>query len=256
MDFSLRGNMFRIWYWYVNRVDKNAEILFMNYGYSEDNQEIKLEAKDQSNRYSIQLYHHLASKVDLKNKDLVEIGCGRGGGLYYIMQNFHPATAIGVELDQLAVNFCNGHYQQDGLSFLQGDAQKLDLENASCDYILNVESSHRYADMKSFLSEVHRILRPGGHFLFTDFRYSFEMDQLKNELIESGLEIIQERVINKEVVKALELDDPRKRMLVKKLTPKFLSKVALNFGGTIGSETYNQFVSKKYIYFSYILRKN
>ena len=68
--------------------------------------------------------------------------------------------------------------------------------------------------------------------------------------------VIKERNINKEVITALELDDPRKRSLVKKLTPKFLHKIALNFSGTIGSETFNQFASNEYIYFSYILIKN
>ncbi|MBT3588310.1 MAG: hypothetical protein HN507_06635 [Flavobacteriaceae bacterium] len=67
--------------------------------------------------------------------------------------------------------------------------------------------------------------------------------------------IVKERNINQEVITALELDDLRKRSLVKKLRPKFLHKIALNFSGTIGSETYNQFVSNKYIYFSYILTK-
>ena len=35
----------------------------------------------------------------------MEIGCGRGGGLSYITKNFLPASAIGVDLDKLAVAF-------------------------------------------------------------------------------------------------------------------------------------------------------
>ena len=64
-----------------------------------------------------------------------------------------------------------------------------------------------------------------------------------------------ETKITKEVVAALESDDERKRKLVKKLTPRMLQKTALNFAGTIGSETYNRFLSGKYEYFSYILKK-
>jgi len=78
---------------------------------------------------------------------------------------------------------------------------------------------------------------------------------MKKDLQSSGLTLLKERFINSEVLKALELDDERKRQLVKKLTPKYLHKIALNFGGTIGSETYRRFESKKYIYFSYVLRK-
>ena len=57
------------------------------------------------------------------------------------------------------------------------------------------------------------------------------------------MSVLKERFINEEVVAALKLDDEHKRKLVKKLTPRFLHKIALNFAGTIGSETYNQFAS-------------
>ena len=255
IKFNFRESLFKIWYFYVNKVDKKAEVLFMNYGYSSEDQKMTLEQKDEINRYSIQLYSHFLTDVSIKDKDIVEIGSGRGGGLNFLTKTFKPKSAIGVELDKRAITFCNKHYTQDNLSFVHGDAQKLSLNNESCDIILNVESSHRYPDMQSFLGEVNRTLRPGGHFLFTDFRYDFEMDELNKQLELSGLKVITNRNINKQVITALELDDSRKRSLVKKLTPKFLNKIALNFSGTIGSETYNQFVSNKYIYFSYILKK-
>ncbi|MFC2087027.1 class I SAM-dependent methyltransferase [Bacteroidota bacterium] len=255
MKFNFRESLFKIWYWYVNKVDKNAEILFMNYGYSYENQKIPMDEQNELNRYPIQLYHHLVSATEIKNKDIVEIGCGRGGGLFYITKNFSPATAKGVELDKLAVSFCNRHYSLDGLMFLHGDAQNLSLENNSCDVVINVESSHRYPDMTAFLGEVSRILRPDGYFLFTDFRYDYEIEDMKKELELSGMSVLKERFINKEVIAALELDDEHKRKLVKKLTPKFFHKIALNFAGTIGSETYNRFASHKYIYFSYVLKK-
>jgi len=71
----------------------------------------------------------------------------------------------------------------------------------------------------------------------------------------SKIDIIKEEIITHKVVKALELDDNRKRELVKKLVPGFICKIALNFAGTIGSETYNQFDTGKYEYYSYILKK-
>ena len=163
----------------MNKLDKDADILFMNFGFSDKDQEIQIDEQNKPERYSVQLYHHLVSTAEIKNKDIVEIGCGRGGGLSYITRNFSPASAIGVDLDKEAVSFCNRHYKWDGLSFLHGDAQNLSLKNNSCDVVINVESSHRYRDMKAFLGEVSRILRPEGYFLFTDFRYDYEMEDLK-----------------------------------------------------------------------------
>jgi len=255
MKFNFRESLFRMWYWYVNRIDKNAEILFMNYGYNDENQKVNLEPQHEPNRYSIQLYHHLAAATDIKNKEIVEIGCGRGGGLSYIVKKFAPAKAKGVDLDKTAVEFCSRHYNLEGLSFLQGDAQNLTIEDNTADVIFNVESSHRYPAMSQFLGEVTRILRPKGYFLYTDFRYDHEIEDLKKDLASSGLSVLEEKIINKEVVAALNADDERRRNLVKKLTPKFLHKIALNFAGAVGSETYNQFATSKYVYFSYVMQK-
>ena len=228
----------------------------MNFGYADTNTKIKLEIQDEYNRYSVQLYHYLASAIDIKHKDIVEIGCGRGGGLEYITRRFSPASARGIDLNKQAIAFCNRHYTLNNLSFLQGDAQKLPLGDNTCDIVINVESSHRYPDMRLFLREVYRILRPEGFFLLTDFRYDFEIPLLQKELQSSELTLIKEEFITQQVVNALESDDGRKRKLVETLTPRFLHKTALNFAGTIGSETYNQFVSRNYVYFSYIFQKS
>ncbi len=255
MSFSFRDNLFRILYWLVNKLDKDADIRFMNFGFSDKDQVISINEQNESDRYSIQLYHHLISETEIKNKDIVEIGCGRGGGLSYIVRNYSPASATGIDLDKEAVSFCKRYYKLNGLSFLQGNALALPLTNNCCDVVINVESSHRYPDMKAFLREVSRILRPNGCFLFTDFRFDYEIEDLKKELASSGMSVLKEKFINKEILAALELDDARRRKLVKKLAPRWLHKIALNFAGTIGSETFNHFVSGRYIYFSYVLRK-
>jgi ubiquinone/menaquinone biosynthesis C-methylase UbiE len=256
MKINFREWLFRIWYWYVNRVDKNAEILFMNYGYSNSGLKVDLLPEEESNRYSIQLYHLLASSVDIGGKEIVEVGCGRGGGLSYITKKFSPSKALGIDLDKIAVSFGNKFYQYKNMSFLQGDAQHLPLENNSYDILINVESSHRYPDMEAFLGEVNRILRPGGYFLYTDFRYDYEMPEFEKLLGSCGLTILKQVLITDSVVAALEADDARKRKLVKKLAPKLIHSIALNFAGTIASETYNYFKDHKYIYYYYVFQKS
>lgn len=252
---SFREWIFRSWYWYVNSADKNAEVLFMNYGYS-NGEEIKLDNEaDSNNRYSIQLYHLLADAVDLKDKHLLEVGSGRGGGLAYVHNRFNLKSATGMDLDQNAVSFSNKFHDYPNMKFVQGNAQQIPLDSNVYDIVMNVESSHRYQDMPLFLSEVYRVLQPGGYFLFTDFRYEHEISELKKELQQSGLTLIKEEDITSHVVKALDKDDSRRRKLVKKLTPRILHKVALNFAGTIGSPTYNQFLNREYVYMNYVFQK-
>ena len=255
MKNKFRDWLFRAWYWYVNKLDRNGEILFMNFGYDDASDSVELEDQDVGNRCSIQLYHHLASAVDLQGLEVAEIGCGRGGGLSFITKRFSPAAAVGIDLDRQAVAFCRRHYALKGLSFLQGDAQKIPLGTEVCDVVINVESSHRYPDMQKFLLEVNRILRPGGFFLYADFRYDYEIPALQKALTATGMSLLREKFITGQVVNALEGDDKRKRELVEKLAPRFLHKTALNFAGATGSRTYNQFVSGEYVYFSYVFQK-
>ena len=53
---------------------------------------------------------------------------------------------------------------------MQGDAQNLPFPDESFDAVINVEASHIYPNFERFLGEVARVLRPGGHFLYADFR--------------------------------------------------------------------------------------
>jgi ubiquinone/menaquinone biosynthesis C-methylase UbiE len=56
------------------------------------------------------------------------------------------------------------------LDFVRGDAQNLHFPDQSFDAVINVEASHIYPNLERFLGEVARVLRPGGHFLYADFR--------------------------------------------------------------------------------------
>lgn len=256
MIISFRKWMFRVWYWYVNRLDKNAEILFMNYGYKYAGDQIELEPEDEPNRYSVQLYHLLGSSASITGKNIAEIGCGRGGGLSYIVRTFAPASAIGIDISTSAVNFCKKNYNLEALTFAIGDAQSLSfIPDNSLDIVINCESSHRYPRIDLFFKEVYRILRPGASLLYTDFGYDHEMADIRELLNESGLTITNEMPITDNVVKALQADDQRRRNLVIKLTPGFLHKPAFNFAGNVGGETYNQFATNKYHYFFYVLQK-
>jgi len=247
--------VYKALYWYISTVDKKKEVLFMNYGYHDSSEAIELLDIDEINRYSIQLYHRLAKMVDIKGKDIVEIGSGRGGGIAYITKRFEPASALGIDLDAKAAKFGNAHYKIDGLTFKHGNAQHLDIADNSIDIIFNVESSHRYPNMQLFLNEVYRTLKPGGNFLFTDFRYKKDMEALIQLLAKYQFVKFDEQFVNKEVVKALELDTIRREALVEKYAPLFLHKAFHDFAGNCGSPTFNNLISGEMIYFVFCFQK-
>ncbi|TVR76086.1 MAG: class I SAM-dependent methyltransferase [Saprospirales bacterium] len=246
---------FRKWYWYISKVDRKSEILLMNYGYHDPENPIELADRYEKHRFSVQLYHILISRVAVSNKNICEIGSGRGGGLSYIHQRFKPASSVGVELNQKAVNFCNKFYSSPGISFLQGDAQKIPLKSETMDVVLNVESSHRYNQFSIFLDETKRVLKGGGYLLLTDFRYDYNMEALESDIEASEFEVVHREEINNQVINALKEDDARRKDLVKRLVPSFLRTLARNFAGAVGSKTFHKFEDRRFVYFLYVLRK-
>ena len=98
---GLRSMVMRKWYEYVSRLDKDANLLFLNHGYADldpDAKPLQLPARGEKHRYSIQLYHHVASVIDWTGLEALEIGSGRGGGAAYIKQHFKPKSIIGIDI--------------------------------------------------------------------------------------------------------------------------------------------------------------
>lgn len=252
----LEYQFFKLWYWYISNVDKEANITYMNYGYSGNNMRISLrDEKDEKNRYSVQLYHYTVSPVDLKGKDILEIGCGRGGGLSYINRNLLPATSTGVDISHNAIQFCKDHYEDKNINFCRSCAQNLPFEDNSFDAVINVESSHRYPYIEKFLNEVSRVLKPGGYLLFADFRKNYKVKELESYFKNNGFAIESKEDITENVLEALNLSAPEREELIRKMAPRILRGVSRKFAATVGTPTYNKFLTRKFLYLKYVLRK-
>lgn len=239
------------WYTYVSQKDKNNELTFLNYGFQgEKNLNNVTEEK---NRYSTQLYDFIVSSIpgDIGGRKVLEVGCGRGGGAFFLTKSYNPMSFIGMDLCKEAINFCKDNHHDSRLSFLHGDAQNIPLEDNNKDILINIESSHRYPDMTQFLKEANRVLKPYGYFSFTDFRASSKVDNLISKLLSSGMTILKTKVITPQVLKALDLDNERKLDLISRLVPKFLQKPAREFASVKGSLSYESLVSgqREYLYF-------
>jgi len=255
MKEKLKNIFFKFWYWYVSVVDKNAEVIFMNYGYSKDNHKIELNENEEKDRYSIQLYHLAATGTDIKGKDILEIGCGRGGGLSYINRQFKPNSAIGIDLNKKAIAFCVKKYSNEKIKFIEGDSQKLNFEDNAFDVVINIESSHRYSKVDLFIGEVYRVLKPGGVFLFADFGDQEDLKKLNMNLKNLKFKRLKNEPITGNVLEALKLSTPNREKLVIKLLPKFLQSLGRNFAATEGTTTYNKFLNGEYEYFFSVLSK-
>ncbi len=230
---------------------------FMNYGYSPLDESLKpiLHAEDEINRYCIQLYHHVANAVDLKERNVLEVGSGRGGGADYIKRYLSPTRMVGVDFSPKAINLCEQYYNIDGLSFKVGDAENLPFNDQSYDVVVNVESSHCYGSMDIFLAEVNRVLKPGGYFLFADIRRSEELDLLDEQLANSKLHCIKKENISSNVIEALDADHDRRLEHIRRGVTKGLRTLFREFAGNKDTWIYKSLQVGIVVYQNFVFQK-
>ncbi len=246
----------REFYQYLDSVDSEREVIFMNYGYVDANAApTPLTAADEPNRRCIDLYHHVASGIDLAGLDVLEVGSGRGGGASYVKRYHQPKTMTGVDYSSKAVAFCREKHQVEGLRYEHGDAENLPFEDASFDAVINVESSHCYAVMARFLSEVNRVLRPGGHLLWADLRSVSEVDDLRADIAATGFEVEKEETITPYVVNSMVPQGETNRALIDRRVPRLVRPIFYHFAGIEGTHIYNQLATGAMTYLYMVLKK-
>jgi SAM-dependent methyltransferase len=210
----------------------------MNYGYAEGPESghtIALKQNEEHERYCHQLYFRTVNGVDLTDKDVVEVSCGRGGGAAFIYRHFRPRTLKGIDVAAPAIEFCRMIHRGPGLSFLEGSAENLPLLDETADALINVEASLCYADRYRFYSEVHRVLRPGGFFCYADLQWPEAVDGLVTALQEVGFDLLHLADVTANVSRALELDSERRLAYVRANAPWFLRHAMRTFGGAPGT---------------------
>ena len=150
---KIKKYLWKTWYQILARSKKDSNWKFMNYGFVDSN-ELKLEKEDEPDRESIQLYNYVATRVDVKNKIILEVGSGRGGGANYVARYLQPIEIVGIDLSPNAVELSQKFYNLKNLNFAVGDSENIPFSDNYFDVVLNVESSHCYASMEKFLKEV------------------------------------------------------------------------------------------------------
>lgn len=206
---------------FYNRVSRQLDAspfgeyaYFLNYGYAStggsEASPISLPAHC-LNRNSVKLVLEVIGRVDLAGKAIADVGCGRGGTAQVIHQFYRPATYVGVDLSAEAVRFCQRAHRYPGFAFVEGDAEHLPLDRERFDVVLNIESSHNYPEVGAFYREVHRILKPGGQFLYADNLPHPAIEAARTSLRALGLALVREVDITENVLRSCDETAERRK---------------------------------------------
>ena len=198
----------------------SPRLIFLNYGIAEPDESCYawIRPGDRIHKYHLSLVRRVLDGVGLEGKSILEIGSGRGGNCYYLDRYTRARQIYGLDLCEANVRFCLRAYPGTRVRFLRGDSQDLPLADASLDVVLNLESSHCYADFGRFLAEVWRVLKPGGVFAYADFWYlnilPLDWQARRQTLLASPFQLLAEEDITWQVSRALKDGDGLSRSLL------------------------------------------
>jgi SAM-dependent methyltransferase len=99
---------------------------------------------------------------------VLEIGCGPGHLAIRLAEHGLDVTALDVDVAMIARARANAALAGVRVTCVVGDVGALDLPDGSFDAVVSTLSMHHWADAALGLSEVARVLRPGGTALVWD----------------------------------------------------------------------------------------
>jgi ubiquinone/menaquinone biosynthesis C-methylase UbiE len=124
------------------------------------------------------LFRRIAAEVAAVAPDgarVLEVGCGPGR-LSIRLAGQHGLDVTGLDLDPAMIQRARANADRQGngdqrrSSFLVGDVAALAFPDSSFDLVVSTLSLHHWADPTAGLTEIGRVLRPGGRALVWDFR--------------------------------------------------------------------------------------
>ena len=190
---------------------------------------------------TIHSYTNDQQLLDLPHKDLRR---ARAAALSMIPTSTGAAKAIALVIPELKGKF-------DGISV------RVPTPNVSLvDVVINVESSHCYGNVARFHAEVARVLRPGGWFLYTDFRGAADMAALHATLAAQDAWVqVGHEDITAAVADAMLADDERKRALIRQFISPRYQPLFGEFAGLVGGQMYEGFRRREILYHRFAFRK-
>ncbi len=130
-------------------------------------------AQDLRYRYTDPYLVRLLAGDYLRNRNVLEIGCGLGLDAERIVQVCSSYT--GIDLSDVSVRIAKREVESRKPPYVQtkfmvADAESLPFEYASFDAVYSIGVLHHTPDFNAALAEIHRVLEPGGRLIFMLYR--------------------------------------------------------------------------------------
>ena len=116
-------------------------------------------------------YRQIAQEIGIPEGAILDIGCGPGWLSIFLAAGKPNLDAVGIDLCSMMLDYAQTNKGPSlNVTFRQMDAAEIIYPDETFHVACAVQSAHHWEKPDAVLNEVHRVLRPGGHF------YIYEAD--------------------------------------------------------------------------------
>ncbi len=102
--------------------------------------------------------------TNLKGKNVLCVGCGTGEECQHLLK-LGAWRVIGIDISEELINIAKKTFPK--IDFQVADVEHLDFSTEEFDFVYSSLVMHYLKDWSPALKNIHRVLRPGGTFLFS-----------------------------------------------------------------------------------------
>jgi SAM-dependent methyltransferase len=104
--------------------------------------------------------------ASLSGGKVLDVATGAGGFVDTLLENLQNVEEIvGIDIEERGAQAFARNFADKPIRFVKMDAARMTFPDASFDTVCIANSLHHMADPKRVLSEMKRVLRPGGNFI-------------------------------------------------------------------------------------------
>ena len=139
-----------------------------------------------SPRHTLEVAHHaqqLLDQIDIKPSwRYLDVGCGVGAAACEIARR-SGLDVTGIDVDPAQIEAARTGSAQPKLHFMVMDATKLQFQDAEFNIVASSMATHHIPRWESALSEMIRVLRPGGYLVYSDFMFPSWLAEVGRRLV-------------------------------------------------------------------------
>lgn len=121
----------------------------------------------------------------VKDKNVLDLGCAAGYGSNYLAANAKATHITGVDVSKEAIEYAGNKFQSSKLKFQIASAETLPFRNGDFDVVVSLEVIEHVENYQKYLSELTRVLKPGGTAIISTPNKALSSPNLKYPLMAS-----------------------------------------------------------------------